>query len=87
MAKRKTNTKKRATVGEKIADGVARWCEGTGCFVSGRGNHTELAHRIDSAISRAVRKERERCIQSVRACVAPGALFDCIATEIRRTPR
>jgi hypothetical protein len=56
------------TQGENIADDVARWCEGTGCFVAGRGNHMELARRIDAVIKLAVKKERQRC-------------FDIVATE------
>lgn len=51
MAKRKP---KPATAGEKIADGYA-----FGIW------HTRLSLRIDRAIARAVRKERERCVKII----------------------
>lgn len=58
---------KPATVGEKIADSVV---------VNHYSERPRLARRIDAAIRRAVRKERERCAHVVFAAKCNCESFD-----------
>lgn len=81
MSKQRT---KKATTGDKVAGDIWGTDFNGGVNFSKGAKIDAAARRIDRAVSAAVRKERERCIQCVRTCVSPGALETSIISEINR---